>query len=263
MTDAVDLAQLNALTDQLNAALAAGGVTPYKLAVEAPNALVPLERNAHYMDRRLFEQLTANVKRDRNLSSLPFCWQRPDGKKVVLSGNHRVAAAVDAGVPAILVLYTDAELSRAEQTAVQLSHNALVGRDNAVLLKELWTEIADVSLKAYTGLDEAAIKAIQPVDLTALDDTALRYEELRIFFLPSEIDRLGDVLKRLGGSTHPRFAAPLDHWDAFFEALLTFKEAAGILNTGAALLAMADIVMEWCERQTPPLDSKAVDGGPA
>jgi hypothetical protein len=94
MADEVRIAQL---LDSLNSEL--GGVTPYKLAAANPAELLPIDKNAHYMTKRVYDQLVANIKRDGNLSSMPFCWKRDDGKFVVLSGNHRVEGAKGAGVP--------------------------------------------------------------------------------------------------------------------------------------------------------------------
>jgi len=147
-----DETRLADLVEQLNAALS--DVTPYRIAVVEPGMILPIDKNAHYMSKRVYDQLVANVRRDKNLSSLPFCWKRSDGQLIALSGNHRVQAARDAGVPLVLTLYTDAQLNKAEQRAIQLSHNALVGQDNPTTLRELWQEIDDLDMKIYTGLDE-------------------------------------------------------------------------------------------------------------
>jgi len=239
--------RLKDLLDQLNAGL--GDVTPYKLALVPPGEILLLTKNAHYMNKRTYEQLTANVKRDGNLSSLPFCWKRPepDGRFECLSGNHRVETARDAKTPLILILYTDANLSRPERVAIQLSHNALVGEDNPQVLRELWTEIADLSLKVYSGLDDKLLETLAPVPLSRIDEADVRMETLDILFFPSEVVRVKDVVARLGRAAEnkPRLAARIQDFNRFFDVLLTFKEAKGILNTGTALLAMLDIVEEW------------------
>ena len=240
-----DQARLQALLEQLNDAL--GDVTPYKLAVVDPASIRPVDKNAHYMPKRVFDQLAANVQRDGNLSSLPFCWRHPDGELESMSGNHRVQVAAGAEVPLILVLYTDANLSKPERLAIQLSHNALVGQDNPGTLREIWTEIDDLSLKVYSGLDERLLETMAPIAITRIDDAQLKFEELAILFLPSEIDRMQDTLGRLGKTSRRRFAARLEDFDRFFEALLGFKEAAEIVNTGTAMLAMIGIIEQWLD----------------
>ena len=241
----VDETRLTELIAQLNTAL--GDVTPYKLAVVPPAVLKPLEKNAHYLPKRIYDQLIANIQTDGNLSSVPFCWRQADGTFEVLSGNHRVAAAVAASTPLILILYTDADLSRPERVAIQLSHNALVGKDNPALLTELWMELDALPLKIYSGLDDELLATLQPVNLARINEAALRFEELTFLFLPAEIERITEIVKRLGTSKHPRCLVPLEQFDRFFETLLTFKESANILNSGTALLAMCDIVEEWIE----------------
>jgi len=247
-----DETRLDALIAQLNTAL--GDVTPYKLAVVPPSLLKPLEKNAHYLPKRIYDQLVANVQADGNLSSVPFCWRQADGTFEVLSGNHRVAAAVAAGTPLILILYTDAELSRPERVAIQLSHNALVGKDNPTLLTELWMELDALPLKIYSGLDDDLLATLQPVTLARINEAALRFEELTLLFLPVEIERITEITKKLGASKHPRMLAPLEQFDRFFETLLTFKDVANILNSSTALLAMCDIVDDWLvsHRDDPP-----------
>lgn len=238
-----DQARLGELAEQLNALL--GDVTPYRLAVVAPGAILPVDKNAHYMSKRVYDQLVANVRKDGNLSSLPFCWQREDGQLVVLSGNHRVMAAQDAGIPLVLVLYTDARLTTAQQRAIQLSHNALVGQDNPTTLRELWQEIADLEMKVYSGLDDKLLETMGAVQVARINEAPLRFEELTILFLTPEVERIKDMLARLGAATKPRLAARCEDFDRFFEMLLQFKEAAGIVNTGTAVLAMMDIVEAW------------------
>jgi hypothetical protein len=115
--------------------------TPYTLDVADPSAIKLLSKNARYMSHEMFENLVSNIKRDGALSSMPLCYREPDGTLLVLSGNHRVQAAAQAGLKQILVMVIDKELTREEQVAVQLSHNAIDGKDDPPMLKQLWDEI--------------------------------------------------------------------------------------------------------------------------
>jgi hypothetical protein len=84
---------IKALNDELKAM-----GTPYTLDVADPKAIKLLNKNARYMSHEMFENLTANIKRDGGLASIPLCYREPDGGLLVLSGNHRVQAAVNAGI---------------------------------------------------------------------------------------------------------------------------------------------------------------------
>ena len=62
-----------------------------------PRELKLLKMNARFMRHEEFQRLVANVKKDGQLTSAPFAALDPaDGKYEVLSGNHRVQAAVSA-----------------------------------------------------------------------------------------------------------------------------------------------------------------------
>jgi hypothetical protein len=239
----VDEVRLADLLTELNDMM--GPVTPYKLAAADPAALNPIDKNAHYMPKKVYDQLVANIKRDGNLASIPFCWKRQDGTFMVLSGNHRVEAAKRAGVPLILLLYTDEKLSRSQVRAHQISHNALVGKDNPQLLRELYEEIEELGLKVYSGIDDSVLGTLMPVNLERLTEAQLQFEEMTFVFLPHEIERIEEVLERLGEAVAHRHAMPLAAFARFFELLITYKEATNIINSATALLGMCDIVQDW------------------
>jgi hypothetical protein len=128
------------------------GLFPYRLELAAPDELRLLEKNARYMKAEQFQNLVENVKKDGNLSSLPLCYREKDGKLRVLSGNHRVMAARQAGVKQVLVLVIADEKDVDERLAIQLSYNAIAGQNDLVILKELWESIQDVQARMYAGL---------------------------------------------------------------------------------------------------------------
>lgn len=249
-----DEARIATLLTELNEQM--GEFTPYKLAFVNPAEIEPVEKNAHYMGKRTFDQLVANIKQDRNLSSLPFCWKREDGIYVALSGNHRVLAAKEAGIPRILVLYTDAFLSKSERISIQLAHNAIVGQDNPHLLIELWNEIDDLQLKIYSGLDDNTLKTLVAPNIIRLNEEPLRFEELTILFIPAEMTRMEEIITKLGPISRKRWAALHQEFTPFFEALLNFKEAAGIINAATAFIQIAEIVEEWIKNNTGEQDDR-------
>ena len=92
-------------------------IAPYKLAYVSPiDDCVPLEKNAHYMEKSTLDRLTANVAEDGFLSQLPFAMKRDDGKYLILSGNHRLKAAIKAKLEYILILYIE-EVDKDKQIA--------------------------------------------------------------------------------------------------------------------------------------------------
>ena len=246
--------QINEALSALNDGLKS--VTPYKLALVDPGEIKHVDKNARYMSKGVFDQLTDNIKEDGNLSSLPFCWRKADGDYVSLSGNHRVDAAREAAIDQILILYTDEEMNRGQQIAVQLSHNSLAGADNPTTLVELWKEIDDLQYKLYSGLDDEYLETIEPVALIIPQDAPLQFQEMSLYFLPTEIGYIEDVIEKLGKTNKARFATTYADFDKFFEALLGFKEAAGILNTSTAFAVLVEISNEWIEHNAGKQDEQ-------
>ena len=74
------------------------------------------------------------VKRDGQLTSAPFACRDGDGY-LVLSENHRTQSAIAAGLETIPYIITDDELSEDQRISIQISHNALSGKDDPFILK--------------------------------------------------------------------------------------------------------------------------------
>lgn len=84
-----------------------------------PRELKLLKMNARFMRHEEFQRLVANIKRDGQLTSAPFaCLDPADGKYEVLSGNHRVQAAISAGLETIPCIITDDEMSEEQRIAI-------------------------------------------------------------------------------------------------------------------------------------------------
>ena len=69
--------------------------------------------------------------------------------------------------------------------AIQLSHNAIAGQDDLVILKELWEAIKDVQAKVYAGLDSDTCEgpAGHPV-CGYQSEQRLQYKLVNFMFLP-------------------------------------------------------------------------------
>lgn len=214
-----------------------------KLAIVPIGELRLLEKNARYMRHETFRRLVDNIKRDGGLSSVPFCYREPEsGQYLVLSGNHRVMAAKEAGLEEVLILYTDRPMSRQEQVAVQLSHNALVGEDDPVILRELYREIDDLALKYYSGLDDKLLGELEKVKLTSLSEAQLDYLTITLLFLPEEADRLKAALEKARAVLHSEaVAARWADYDRLLDALTKVKSSYDIRNGAVALMIILDI----------------------
>ncbi len=127
--------------------------------------IVFLEKNAHFMEQTDFNQLVENIKKDGELSSVPFAVYlehgKYKGKYRVISGNHRVKAGIQAGVRKLYVMYVlESETTNDEKLGIQLSHNSINGKDDLGILRELVNEIKSIEYKEYAHIDESMFEEL-------------------------------------------------------------------------------------------------------
>ncbi|MBU4355724.1 MAG: ParB/RepB/Spo0J family partition protein [Proteobacteria bacterium] len=230
---------LNLLNEKL------AGLFPYRLEMVTPGELKLLEKNARYMKAEQFQNLVENVKKDGNLSSLPLCYREKDGKLRVLSGNHRVQAGRQAGVEQILVMVVGDEKDADERLAIQLSHNAIAGQDDLVILKDLWESIKDVQAKVYAGLDSDTVKALQGIQFAAIAEQRLQYKIVTFTFLGHEVENLDELMKAIAVAfaSDVVYLATLEAYAPLYELMLKIKKHCLIKNTTAAFMKYNELAL--------------------
>jgi len=224
-------------------------ISPYKLAYVHPaNDCVLLDRNARYMTKEQQARLDENIKRDGFLSQLPFGIRQQDGKYKIISGNHRIKSAVKAQMEAVLILYGDeADFDDQRQLAIQLSHNAVSGQDDPVLLKALYLELDDLFLKAYTGINERELLNYKPLDLSTIAEKDIELSEIRFLFSEqnkAKIMRLLDALDSTLFLDAGNDSLAFMESDWFIEVMSKVQKKYQIKNRSAALLKMCTMVEE-------------------
>ena len=196
------------------------------------------ERNARYMKAHQFKQLVANIKRDGVLTQLPLVY-----KNVVLSGNHRTRAAIEAGLVTIEWQELQGDYTEDRLLAIQLSHNAISGEDDPNTLKGLYEELP-FEEKLYSGITDDMFE-VEPLDLDSLGAGATQYQEIMITFLPEDADKFTDFVKRLGKSekrTH--MVADLSLFDDLFDTIVAVKQKQNVFNTALALREMMSLALD-------------------
>ncbi|MCY2927890.1 MAG: ParB/RepB/Spo0J family partition protein [Planctomycetota bacterium] len=220
-----------------------------------------LEKNARFMRVEQYRRLVENIRRDGCLTSVPFAVKRGD-RYYILSGNHRVKAAKDAGLTEVPVLYTDRELTRAQQVAIQLSHNAIAGQDDLAILRELYDEINDVALKEYSGLDDVLLGKLNPPNLDPLSEKGLEYRVVSIAFLPEEVERAEKLFAKMleqatGNVTWVNRRAD---YDRMLDTLTVAKAKAGVKNTATAFGLLLDLAEKHLDEIPGPTPKPAKKG---
>lgn len=209
-----------------------------------PRELKLLEVNARYMKHEEFNKLVNNVKRDGNLTSVPFCCLDEDGKWLVLSGNHRVQAAIEAGLEQIRVMVTDEKLSKSQRIGIQLSHNSIAGQDDIAILKELYEAIDDFEYKEYCGLDDKTLELIEQIGREGLSAFGFEYQILNIMFLPNEMKEIAKIIKdaKKEVGKNKTLIARYEDYDRFLDSMDEISTAKNIRNTATVFKAMLDMV---------------------
>ena len=225
--------------DVLNTFL--GGV--YKLAIIAPKDASFAPVNARFMTNAQFRQLVGNIQADGALASVPLCWKMPDGEFRVLSGNHRVKAAQEAGIERMLVLYTDENLTKSRELSIQVSHNSIVGQDDMAVLKQIWSDIRAVEDKLYSGVDDKTLEEMANTNMPSLAEVRLEMVSATFWFLQDELDRLKETFnetKKLCTSKELFLNRWTEH-DKMLDALDLAGDAYDIRNTATQLMTILDV----------------------
>lgn len=204
-----------------------------------------LDKNARFMTHEMFTRLVENIKRDGCLTQLPFVCKEPDGTWKVLSGNHRVAAAKEAGLEVIQVIATEDKLTESQKIAIQLSHNAISGEDDPVLLKELYETISSVDDKIYCGFDDKTLELLEKISLESICEPTLAYHLISLIFFPRELkemelamDELGMVAKVSDGV----WGAKKEDYEGFAKILADVGKCYNVKNVASQVRVMFNIV---------------------
>lgn len=210
-----------------------------------PKSIRSRDKNARYMEADQMQRLVENVRADGGLTSAILAYTRPDGEIEVLSGHHRTKAAVLAEIPTIPVIVITSELSEEQKTAIQLSHNAIVGKDDKNTLAELYASM-DLTWKQYSGLTDDVVYDFDGIDLAGIGGGSVRYEELVMSFLPQDKAVIDEALKLFEKERANRHAvlAPFDLYDKTFDAIVASKRHYNITNGAIAMTMIVELAME-------------------
>jgi len=204
------------------------------------------EENANCLSGEQFRLLVENLRRDGALTSAPLVHHG-----VVLSGNHRVRAAIEAGIDEADAIEILGELDEERRLAIQLSHNAIHGADDPNVLAKLYESLG-FEWKVYSGLTDDVVQ-FRELDLTGIGIVKPDYEKLLILFLPEDqvkfVAALDSVKRdvRKGASVH---LARYEDFDKFYEAMIRVKKVKRVQNSALALRHLAELALSALEHES-------------
>ncbi|MFF2566748.1 ParB/Srx family N-terminal domain-containing protein [Streptomyces sp. NPDC058084] len=210
-----------------------------------PRELTLLDVNARFMRHEQFQRLVTNIRDDGALTSTPLVWNdAATGRRIVLSGNHRTKAAIEAGLERIWWMEIAEPLPRQRQIALQLAHNAITGEDDPATLKALYEELEDVSMRLYSGLDDKTLELLDEVTVPSLAEANLDFATVQIVFLPDEKEAAEKALEaaRKAASADARWLARIEQYEKVLDTLDTTKGAHNIGNVAAAFAIILALV---------------------
>lgn len=217
----------------------------WKVKLVALSEIELLKKNAHFMNKAEFDQLTQNIAKHKELTSVPTCVKQKNGKYLVISGNHRVKAARAAGLNQIHILYChENEISNDEQLAIQLSHNSIKGSDDLIILKELvesinsmeYKEFAFINEEDFEELDRIRYEMLNPMNATVMYTFAFFESSAEAF------ESLKREINLLPSSAQPNVElAPRWILKDFNEIVSKIQQEFGLKSTGLAIVKMVEL----------------------
>lgn len=194
-------------------------------------------KNARFMTPQEHAKLVANLKLNGCLTSVPLIAQVKGNKDwFICSGNHRVDAAIEAGIIEADVMEVEKPLSKADFVSLQLSHNKIEGQDDPNTLRELYDSLT-LNQKQFTGLTSDDFK-VEDVEVTTMVNITPAYYEVSMIFLKEDFEGLQKYIEDIAKMSEKKGIVginPYDQFQEFFTNIADFKEATNILSTATAI----------------------------
>jgi hypothetical protein len=214
----------------------------------SPLSLKEQNKNARVQSNGTFKSLVRNVKKRGALEGLPFC-ARTGTEFWIISGHHRVRAAIQAGLASIIVLCDPSARTRGEIVAKQVAHNSINGSDDPAVLLQLLDEIDDVDAMLEASVDRDAIEKLASAPANA-SDVAVDYDwKLVTFaFLPKHIKDLEQLCAALGASDLV-LTTEIGAHDQLVAAMKQLGKADEIRSLGAVVYRMVEVTNEYLKQK--------------
>ena len=206
--------------------------------------------NARTMPPQMMERLAENMRKEGRLESLPFGVLR-DNHVELVSGHHRVRAAVVAGILEFLMLVDTRDLSGSRVKAKQLAHNSIGGQDDDDILARIFYDIDDVNarIEAYIHLEDKVLASLTGAVKSLNEEIMIDWPVLSIAFLPGQMERLDATCERLARQVakdaDQLWLVPEELARRFTDALNKLGRKLDIRTTGNLVAKMVDITEAW------------------
>lgn len=216
----------------------------WKIAKVSVSDIIYTSVNANIMSDKVMDRLTKNVGIS-GLSSTITCYKRGDGKYVVISGNHRLRAAIANNLSYVFVIYADeSELSDDEIKAIQLSHNSIHGEDDKGILKSIFDSIQSVDFKDFSFIDYEELSRIS-VDIPSLTPISETYSVNLILFKDdvNSIKELLGIIEDNIGSNELILMSGNEDENKYIEVMTSIKKKYNIKSVNIAFSKLLELAL--------------------
>ena len=205
------------------------------------------DRNAQVMPPEMLTALAKNIQKEKRLESLPFAVKRIKNEQVVfelISGHHRVRAARMANVQYIYILADTRDLNRSKTVAKQLAHNAIAGKSDEQILKEMFKEIDDVNDMFESYIDPQSLKIFVPDIAPKSEQVSISFDfkNVTFSFLDSQFHDYEELMNLLVGEQTEINLCPKAQYDKFKEVFDKTGKTANIRSSGAVMAKIIDVM---------------------
>ena len=218
--------------------------------------------NAHYMPSAMLDRLAANMKRDGGATSAVLLVRvkgKGDHGWIVASGNHRVKAARKAGLKGLPSVRIVEEIDEDRMKALQLSHNRLVGADNAAEVAEIYASIADAAEREATGFDDQSLALLLNESIGIGSVPAPEFQPVQFLFLPDEKEKAAAAFEQAASmlpDDHEFWVACRSQVTRFSQVLEEVGQAHNAKNMVLQLmlvLSLAELGFDRLSEVSPPV----------
>lgn len=222
-----------------------GGIEVWKLEAAT---IKEQDVNAQVMDKRRMKILTANIKNRGALESLPYVYKEGDTFQVV-SGHHRIRAAVAAGMKEVYALVETNHLTKSQITSKQIAHNELVGEADSEILAELVKQMDVADDIIASGLTEEWMNSIKgeavTIDVPNLD---FGWRKLEIAFLPKQFEEFETLCKAIDSKAELVGVVDSSVYSQFCEAMVRYGRTSNIKSFGAIVSKLTEVALAELEK---------------
>lgn len=211
--------------------------------------LVETRGNPQKMDEAIFKGLVLSMKRKGFYLEPPSIWLRPDKKYQIISGHHRVKAAIKARIEkARCNVIVDSRYTKEQAMKDCIEANHRKGEQNEAELKSFIEEIVNDFDTSIEDIIEDI--GIDKVDLDYLFRNSDKAIEEKVTLSPFEVDTI--ILEEIRKSDKIlfSFSGGRDSSLAMVKMLPLVKDKdyeAIFVDTGIELLSVILHVIEFCD----------------